>query len=99
MYYMETLTKRLKTLIVIVAFILLIPLVAMQFSDEIVWNLFDFVVMGFLLLATGLMLDFTTRRVANPTYRSVAIIIVVMVFLLIWAELAVGVFGTPFAGS
>ena len=31
--------------------------------------------------------------------RSIIILILMAIFLLIWAELGVGIFGTPFAGD
>ena len=31
--------------------------------------------------------------------RSMVLLILVAIFLLIWAELGVGIFGTPFAGD
>jgi len=31
--------------------------------------------------------------------RSMVVLILVAIFLLIWAELGVGIFGTPFAGD
>ena len=79
--------------------ILLIPLVAMQFTNEVNWNVTDFVVAGMLLMATGLALDFSVRRFSNTVYRIIAVIIVAAIFFLIWAELAVGIFGTPWASS
>jgi hypothetical protein len=78
--------------------ILLIPLVAMQFSDDVDWGLFDFVIIGTLLISTGLLYELLKTKV-NAKYRIVVAGVLVIVMLLIWAELAVGLFGTPFAGS
>lgn len=78
--------------------ILLVPLVAMLFTDEVQWNAFDFVVMGALLLGTGLVYELVTSRM-NVRYRSVIAVVLVAALLLVWAELAVGVFGSPIAGS
>lgn len=90
--------KRLKITFAVVAFILLIPLVAMQFTNEVNWGIFDFVIMGILLLGTGLMIELVTRKVKTQ-YRIVLYTVIFLSFLLVWAELAVGIFGTPFAGS
>ena len=49
--------KRLIGIVVAVATLLLIPLIAMQFTDEVDWKPFDFVVMGILLLSTGLLCE------------------------------------------
>ena len=80
-------------------FLLLIPLIAMQFTDEVNWGPLDFVVAGVLLLAAGLVIDLVLRKVKNTNYRIANIIALLIALLLIWAELAVGIFGTPFGGS
>jgi bacteriorhodopsin len=96
---MFTLQKRTTIIVLIVAFLLLIPLVAMQFTNEVKWTLFDFVVAGFLLLGTGLLFEFASRKVRNPTYRIAICLTILTTLVLIWLELAVGIFGTPFAGQ
>ena len=91
--------KRLIGIVLAVVLILLIPLITMQFTNEVNWNLFDFVVMGSLLLGTGLMCELVVRKVKNKDYRIGILAVIVVALFLIWAELAVGIFGTPFAGS
>jgi hypothetical protein len=71
----------------------------MQFSSEVNWSFFDFLVMGVLLLGVGLIFEVVLRKVPNKANRIALIAIILIVFLLIWAEIAVGIFGTPFAGS
>lgn len=98
---MSTMTwqKRLLVIIFSIVIILLIPLIAMQFSSEVNWSVTDFLIMGGLLLGAGLLFDFVVRTVPKYNKRIAWIAIILLVFLLIWAELAVGIFGTPFAGS
>lgn len=96
---MNSQNKRIMTIVLIVALILLIPLVAMQFTDEVRWDMFDFVVMGVLLLVTGLLCEIAIRKVKPLNFRIGIIAVILITFLLMWAELAVGIFGTPFAGS
>ncbi len=79
--------------------LLLIPLIAMQFTDEINWTPFDFAVAGVLLLSTGLIIDLVIRKVKNIRYRIGIILALLIVLLLIWAELAAGIFNTPFGGN
>lgn len=81
------------------ACILLVPLVAMQFSDEVNWSPADFVIAGALLVGTGLVFEFVVRKIANPRRRLILGSILVLAFLLIWADLAVGIFGLPWSGS
>ena len=96
---MVTQNKRLLGIVLTVAFLLLIPLIAMQFTTEVDWDLRDFVIMGILLLGTGLMAELVIRKVRNTESRLVIIGLILLAFFLIWAELAVGIFGSPFAGS
>jgi ABC-type Mn2+/Zn2+ transport system permease subunit len=91
--------KRLAGILLTMGILLMVPLVAMQFTNEVDWSLFDFVVMGSLLLIVGLTAEFSLRKIKTTKNRIIAIAIILFIFLLIWAELAVGVFGTPFAGS
>lgn len=91
--------KRLIAIIITIAVLLLIPLVAMQFTDQVKWSPFDFLVAGVLLLGTGLLCEFVMRRVKRTGYRIAICAAILAALLLIWAELAVGIFGTPIAGQ
>ena len=91
--------KRLIGIIVIVALLLLLPLIAMQFTIEVNWTLFDFIVAGALLLGTGLMCELVIIKMNKIKYRVASCVTLLVILLLIWAELAVGIFGTPFAGQ
>ena len=79
--------------------LLMIPLIAMQLTDEVKWSLFDFIIMGAMLSITGLLGDVILKKVKKSKHRLILYITIVMIFFLIWAELAVGIFGTPFAGD
>ena len=96
---MITLNKRLIGILITVVLILLVPLVAMQFTNEVKWDSRDFVIMGVLLLGTGLMCELVIRKVKKIQHRVLLIASILVALFLIWAELAVGIFGTPFAGS
>ena len=86
--------KRLIGIVFGVVLLLFIPLVA-----GFPWTLADFVIMGILLLGTGFMCELIIRKVNNMDYRIGIIAVILVAFFLIWAELAVGIFGSPFAGS
>ena len=81
------------------AILLLIPLITMQFTDAVNWTLFDFVIAGALLLGTGLTCEFVIRKINRIKVRIAICVALLLILLLIWAELAVGVFGTPFSGQ
>ena len=93
------LTQRVATVIGIVALILLIPLVAMQFTKEVNWDLTDFITMGILLFITGMGIEIVTRKVQSTKLKLALTLTILFILFLIWAELAVGIFGSPFAGS
>jgi hypothetical protein len=75
------------------AFILLLPLLAMQFTDEVVWTLVDFVVAGALLVGTGLMYQLAARQAGNIAHRAAVGVAVLAALLLAWVSLAVGIIG------
>jgi peptidoglycan/LPS O-acetylase OafA/YrhL len=80
------------------AAILLIPLIMMQVSNEWDWDLRDFVIIGVLLIGMGFVYELVATRL-HKKYRPLIALLVMTLVILIWAELAVGIFGTPFAGS
>jgi peptidoglycan/LPS O-acetylase OafA/YrhL len=91
--------RRLIIILSIAAILLLIPFVAMQFTNEVDWEISDFITMAFLLFGTGLLCELGMRKVKSIKHRIVVCGAILFAFFLVWAELAVGVFGTPFAGS
>ncbi|MAY83301.1 MAG: hypothetical protein CMP59_04130 [Flavobacteriales bacterium] len=90
---------RLPFLLISATLILITPLIAMQFSSEVDWGLLDFILAGILLYGTAFTINAILNKVQGRTKQILAIGISLLILLLIWAELAVGVFGTPFAGS
>ena len=92
-------SKQLLRVVLVTAAILLIPFVAMQFTGEVNWTASDFVIMGVLLFGTGLLLQFAANKIRSTKSRLLAIAAIAFVFLFVWAELAVGIVGSPFAGS
>lgn len=91
--------KRLIIILVSIVILLLIPFIAMQFTNEVHWKIQDFAIMGVLLISTGLLCELVMRKVKSIKYRIIICFGILFVLCLIWAELAVGLFGTPFAGS
>jgi hypothetical protein len=94
-----TVKRSIVRIILLAVCVLLVPLVAMQFSDEVNWGLSDFIIAGVLLVGTGLVFEFVVRKITNPRRRLIFGIVLVFFFLLIWADLAVGIFGLPWSGS
>lgn len=79
--------------------ILLLPLIAMQFTNEVNWSLFDFIIAGVLLIGMGILLDLILSKVKKIGFRIALVISLFILLILIWTELAVGIFGTPFSGN
>ena len=79
--------------------LLLIPLIAMQFTDEVNWTISDFMVAAVLLIGTGYAIDLVFRKVKATQMRVIFSIAILAMLILVWLELAVGIFGTPFAGD
>ncbi|MFQ5890661.1 MAG: hypothetical protein ACE5JR_11495 [Gemmatimonadota bacterium] len=76
------------------AFILLLPLLTMQITDEVVWDLADFAVAGALLFGTGLTYELVARKMGSIAYRVAVGIALAAAFLLVWVNLAVGLIGS-----
>ncbi len=73
--------------------LLLLPLVAMQFTAEVHWTLSDFVVMGALLALVGGAYELAVRVARSNTYVVAFGIAVATAFFTIWINLAVGIIG------
>ncbi|GGE45064.1 hypothetical protein EV200_104526 [Pedobacter psychrotolerans] len=90
---------RIRIILMTTALILSIPLVAMQFTKEVNWTLSDFVIAAVLLLSTGLAIELVIRYVKTNLLKTMLLVIILLLLFITWVELAVGIFGTPFAGS
>lgn len=84
---------RLIAIVLSIAGLLAIPLVAMQFSDEVDWTLSDFVFMGILLGTVGFGFELAMRKTPNVAYRAAVVFALLGAFLLIWVNGAVGIIG------
>jgi hypothetical protein len=77
---------------VLAGLILAVPLVAMVFTGEVNWGPGDFLVMGAMLALLGTGIDIALRLPASFRLRVTIVGLAFAVFLLVWAELAVGIF-------
>jgi hypothetical protein len=75
------------------AALLAVPAVAMRFTAEVNWTAADFLVMGGMLVAACGALELAMRASPAWTYRAAAAVAVGTGFLLLWANLAVGLVG------
>lgn len=91
----------MRPLFILFAILLLLalPWVAMQFTTEVVWTRSDFVIAALLLGGTGLLVEVVLRTVRHRRGRMALVLLLLASLALVWGELAVGLFGTPWAGS
>lgn len=80
--------------------ILLIPFLAMQFTGEVNWDETDFIVAGVLIFGTGLLFELLSRKLKTKNHKIILAVVLLVLFLIVWADLAVGIFNIPgFSGS
>lgn len=92
-------SKQVLRVLLVTAAILLIPFVAMQFTGEVNWTASDFVIGAVLLAGTGMLFELAKARLRTRKARLAGIAVIALGFVFVWAELAVGLVGSPFAGS
>jgi hypothetical protein len=90
---MKIRNKRLIRWAVFVACVLMIPLIAMQFTHEVNWDLSDFVIMGIVLFGAGIFYEVFAQKSKNTVYRAAFGTGLLGAFLLFWVNSAVGIIG------
>ncbi len=73
--------------------VILAPLVAMQFTSEVNWTLFDFAFAIVLIGGVGLLFELVVRTSGNWAYRGGGALALAAGFLLVWINGAVGIIG------
>jgi len=79
--------KRLIAILFAAAGLLLIPFIAMCFTDEVNWTPMDFVVMGAMLVITGLGIEVALRIIRATWVRAAAVAAILFGFLMVWGTL------------
>ena len=92
-------SQRRKIIAGVIVVVLMLPLIGMMISENVNWSIADFVIAVILLSIVGLGVDFIFSKLKKRRARILALIIVFMLFAIVWGELAVGLFGTPWAGN
>ncbi len=64
----------------------------MQFSEEVEWNVGDFVIAALLLMSAGAVLLLVNNKVAPSGFKNILRFVILVLLVLLWAELAVGIF-------
>jgi len=74
-----------------VAIILIFPLVAMQFTNEVSWSPFDFAAAAALLVGAGMIYAIASNRTHNPRHKAAIGLGVAAVLFIVWVQLAAGI--------
>jgi len=89
---LQSMQKPLLFVALTTVLLLLVPAVAMQFTNEVAWGPGDFLVGGILLFGAGAIATLGIRQVRTPGQRFAVVAVVALGLALVWAELAVGIF-------
>ena len=73
------------------ALLLLLPLIAMQFTDEVNWSASDFVFAGVLFFGSLGAYEITARKPGSVAYRAGVGLAIAAVLLLLWGNGAVSI--------
>jgi hypothetical protein len=76
----------------VAAAMLLLPAAAMQFTSEVLWGPGDFLAMGTMLLIACGSFELAMKAIQGSLGRVLAGLVIFGLFLLVWVELAVGIF-------
>lgn len=79
--------------------VLIIPLVLTLTLSDFNWDILDFVVGGLLIFSFGVYRTLLWKSKKSRRQKHLFFWVGVLVLVLIWMELAVGIFGTPFSGN
>ncbi|KPE49963.1 hypothetical protein AOB46_17410 [Chryseobacterium indologenes] len=79
--------------------LLCIPLFGNMISDEVNWSPSDFMIAGLLLFAAALLINLVRNNIKRQGRKIMICAFILLVLIIVWAELAVGIFGSPFAGN
>jgi hypothetical protein len=94
-----TSNKRFFAFLLAIPTLLLIPAVAMLFTSEVYWTAGDFGMIGILLLLLSFAVEGALRIRLMRNERILLVTGVLLAFVLVWLELAVGILGSSVAGT
>jgi hypothetical protein len=84
--------KRVTLILLLCAGILLVPLIAMQFTTEVDWTLQDFLVAAILLFGAGIGIELTLGFFKTRASRIIVMMLILIGVLSLWIQLAIGFF-------
>ncbi|MGH1520688.1 hypothetical protein [Chryseobacterium sp. JK1] len=96
---MMTQKQKTCTVYAIPLVVLSIPLLGNLFSKEVNSSGADFLIAEVLLFTTAFLINLVRNRIKKQSQKVLITIFILLALTLIWPKLAVGIFGSPFAGS
>lgn len=95
-----TLEKQKTTIIFAVPALLMITaFLGNLFVEGWNWSPFDFAMAAVLLFGTAFFINLVIKSKKPLLTKLMICFIILLLLALVWVELAVGIFGTPFAGN
>ena len=91
--------SKIKRILIVCSSLLIIPLLFTVISDEFNWTFFDFIIMGFMMMVVGISFELVSRVIKSGKRKKLFYGLIILLFLLLWAELGVGIFNSPIAGD
>jgi len=85
--------------IIICSSLLAVPLFFTIISDDFNWSFFDFIIMGSMMVFVGVSFELVSRVIKSEQRKKILYGLIILLFLLLWAELGVGIFNSPIAGD
>ena len=78
--------------------VLLVVFLASLLSDQVTWFIYDFLISGGLIFVFATIETILWNKLKSK-HRLFVVLFVLLVFLILWAEMAVGLFDSPLGGS
>jgi hypothetical protein len=95
---MKFVLKIIIRVLIVDLLLLCIPFFAHFFTNEFNWSFYDFLIIGILIFIFGSLL-YTIHLKVQTTWKKLLLFLILMLFIYLWAELAVGIFNFPFSGN
>lgn len=95
MYKLNSVMNSIIKIVLVTGLVLLIPLLGNRYVEGWNWRLNDFIVAGILIFGVGLLFQLICNKVNNRAHRVILVIALALVLILVWADLAVGIFNIP----
>jgi hypothetical protein len=89
-----------KIILIFILLLLCIPLIEMiDGNSQVNWSIFDFIIAFIILTTAGFSIEWIFRKIQSKRNKIALGIVILILFILLWGELAVGIFGSPIAGD